>query len=229
MSTLASAYADFYRDSDVTKAHPNEYVVRIFRGRYPNLQLSEMDFSGKRLLDVGFGDGRNFLALAPLGFELHGVELSEDICERAHSGLESLDINAQLKTADIQSLPYEENSFDFVLGWNSCHYMGTAYERRQFSTHIEELGRVLKPGGWIILSVPMDSNFALEAAEQVAAGYFLVKRDPYEIRNGQVMRAFGCLTELEQELSSRFTDIRTASLVDNCFGQQNHYYLAVAC
>ncbi len=38
---------------------PSEYVIRIFRGRFPKLKVPEMLTKGSTVLDIGCGSGRN--------------------------------------------------------------------------------------------------------------------------------------------------------------------------
>ncbi len=58
---------------------------------------------------------------------------------------------AQLKM-DITNIPYEDSSFDVIL---CCHVLEHVPEDKQA---MRELFRVLRPGGWAILQVPIDSS-----------------------------------------------------------------------
>ena len=64
------------------KLYPTEFVVRIFKGNYPNFKLSKQEkFNKKKILDFSFGDGRNLLFLKDLGFEVYGTEISKKIID----------------------------------------------------------------------------------------------------------------------------------------------------
>ena len=64
-------------------AFPSEYVIRIFRGQYPNLNLNKKSFQNKRICDVGCGDGRNLCLLKRCNFEgVFGVEITTDIVNK---------------------------------------------------------------------------------------------------------------------------------------------------
>ncbi len=51
---------------------------------------------------------------------------------------------------DIQSIPFESNSFDAII----CIHVLEHVENDRIA--ISELHRVLKPGGWALISVPID-------------------------------------------------------------------------
>jgi 2-polyprenyl-3-methyl-5-hydroxy-6-metoxy-1,4-benzoquinol methylase len=58
---------------------PSETLVRIMKGNFiPNINL---DYSGKKVLDVGCGNGNNLLFLGSLGLKLFGTEIEQSICD----------------------------------------------------------------------------------------------------------------------------------------------------
>lgn len=44
-------------------AYTLEYVIRIFKGKYPKLNFNKNSFKDKKIRDAGCGDGRNILLL----------------------------------------------------------------------------------------------------------------------------------------------------------------------
>lgn len=103
-----------------------------------------------RVLEVGAGTGFFLINLALGGCldgsELHATDLSEgmlDVCRR--NGLEhGLDIAT--RQGDAESLPYEDESFDLVIGHAFIHHLPVP------GTAIAEIARVLKPGGTVVLA-----------------------------------------------------------------------------
>ena len=61
------------------KTYPNEYVVRIFMGSYPRLNLDKSRYQQQRICDVGCVAGRNLILFHDLGFEAHGVEIIDGV------------------------------------------------------------------------------------------------------------------------------------------------------
>ena len=64
-SKINSSYTSFYESKNPKKVYPTEFVVRTFLGKYPALNLELK--SGFKVLDIGFGDGRNTAFLIEQG------------------------------------------------------------------------------------------------------------------------------------------------------------------
>ncbi len=224
---LGRAYTDFYLRRGLSGVFPNEYVVRIFRGNYPHLSLGQNDFQGRKICDLGCGDGRNILPLAGLGFEVYGMEITPEICGKVQSELEDNGIFATIRQGENGNIPFEDNFFDYLLSWNSCYYMGALDAYSDFESYVQEFCRALKPGGRLILSIPMASNFIFAGSEEVFPGYRCIRQDPYGIRQGQVMRCFEDEDSVISAFSTHFRGFVFGHLLDDCFGQKNHYFLVV--
>lgn len=97
-----------------------------------------------RVLDAACGTGRHAEYLVGLGHEVVGTDAVEAMLEKAKAKLPSV----EFQVADLESLPFGDAEFDAaVCGLALLHLadVGPA---------IKELGRVLKPGGRLIASVP---------------------------------------------------------------------------
>lgn len=69
---------------------------------------------GDRVLDVGCGPGRHSLALARLGIETHGVDLSPDFVALAEQAAEDEGLPATFAVHDVRTLE-ADGSFDAVI------------------------------------------------------------------------------------------------------------------
>ena len=96
MSKIKDKYTDYYKSSN-GNMYPTEWLIRTFRGKYPNLRFDPSTMKSKILLELGFGDGRNMPLFQELGFKLNGIEVSQDICSTANKKLLGLNINANLQ------------------------------------------------------------------------------------------------------------------------------------
>ncbi len=103
------------------------------------------------LLDLGCGDGA-FVALIrekTKVSEVFGVDISEEAARKAKErGIEAIPLNI-----DEQDLPFTDNSFDIV-------FCGELIEHLFDPDHLlQEIRRVLKPGGLCILTTPNLSSW----------------------------------------------------------------------
>ncbi|WP_040779102.1 class I SAM-dependent methyltransferase [Nocardia pneumoniae] len=99
---------------------------------------------GAWVLDVGTGPGK-LLARLHSGrpdLRLHGVDLSPHMIEIAERTLAD---RAEISVGDVGALPYPDDSFDLVVSSLSLH------EWPDVDRAVEELARVLRPGGTVAI------------------------------------------------------------------------------
>lgn len=95
------------------------------------------------VLDLGCGVGRHSLLLAEAGFDVHAMDGSKTALDVLSQNAAAKGLTLQLKQGDVDSLPFPDASFDYVLSWDVLYHgnLGDAGHR------IAEIWRVLKPGG----------------------------------------------------------------------------------
>lgn len=105
--------------------------------------IAELDPAGQCLLDVGCGAG-GFLALASAaGAAPTGLDAAPGMLEIARRRVPE----AVLRTGDVESLPFEDHSFDAVTGFNSFQYATNPRHA------LAEARRVVRPGGRVVVAV----------------------------------------------------------------------------
>jgi ubiquinone/menaquinone biosynthesis C-methylase UbiE len=101
---------------------------------------------GRRLLDVGVGTGHHLAQLRARGYEGAGIDGSREMLEHAQAA----NPDAELRRADVSSLPLDDAQFDLVVCIEVLRYLEDA------GPCISEMARVLKPGGrCIATATPM--------------------------------------------------------------------------
>lgn len=207
-------------------AFPAEGVIRILKGNFPTLRMPRPQ-AGAKIIDVGCGDGRHLPLFHSLGMKSAGVEITDEIVNVLTARMQKLEIPCDIRTGTCGNIPFPSEEFDFLLTWNSCYYMSLG--RYNFSDHVEELARVVKPGGWIIASVPKRTNFIYSGSSELKPGYVSIRDDYFGgLRDGEVMRQFAGALELEQEFAPKFSDFCHAEIDMNWFGLAYSWHVFVA-
>jgi SAM-dependent methyltransferase len=109
--------------------------------------VSQVNWSGKRVLDVGTGKGRLALAAALKGARVTALDLSGEMLGDAHRAAQDAHVIIGLTLADAESLPFPDHSFDLVSCVEGLMHFPDA------GGALREIARVTKPGGMVILSV----------------------------------------------------------------------------
>jgi ubiquinone/menaquinone biosynthesis C-methylase UbiE len=96
-----------------------------------------------KLLNVGCGHGADFLPFKD-SLELFGIDISSEMLKYAEKFMQKHGFKAELQQADMRTLPFPDDSFEFVLAVASIHHIERKSDRMRA---FQELYRVLKPGG----------------------------------------------------------------------------------
>lgn len=222
---ISDGYSQYYRERNLPNVYPVEFVVRSFLGQYPHLNLDKTKFAGSRILDLGYGDGRNMLLLHNLKFEIYGVEISEKINRLADVRLQKLGISATLKVGRNTFIPFDGRFFQYILSCHSCYYVE---EGTNFDDNLREIHRVLAPNGIFICSLPMhDTYIILDKAEELSGGHYRIKNDPYGLRNGTIFRAFKNQSEIVETLGKYFYEFSVGFCDDDFYGIHQKVWIVV--
>jgi SAM-dependent methyltransferase len=112
------------------------------------LRLVDFDgYRGKRVLEVGCGAGTDLVRFAKGGAIVTGVDLSASAIALARQNFAQQGLEADLREADGEQLPFPDASFDFVYAHGVVQY--TAGAQRL----VDECRRVLKPGQVAVFQV----------------------------------------------------------------------------
>jgi SAM-dependent methyltransferase len=104
-------------------------------------------YRGKRVLEVGCGAGTDLVRFAKGGAIVTGVDLSPSAIALARQNFAQQGLEADLREADGERLPFPDSTFDFVYAHGVVQY--TAHDQRL----VDECRRVLKPGETAVFQV----------------------------------------------------------------------------
>ncbi len=100
---------------------------------------------GKKVLEIGCGAGTDSLQFARAGADLTSVDLTPAAIELTQQRLALYGVAGDVRLADAEALPFEDNQFDLVYSWGVLHHTPDT-ERA-----LAELYRVLRPGGRFVV------------------------------------------------------------------------------
>ena len=102
---------------------------------------------GRTVLEVGCGAGVDLVRFARGGAAVTGVDLARSAIELAAANFAQQGLTADLRVADGEQLPFPDAAFDLVFAHGVVQYTPNP------GTLVEEVRRVLKPGGEAIFQV----------------------------------------------------------------------------
>lgn len=136
----------FVRDAE-TEA---EFFDRYRRFRYETewhirdlVPFSET--TGRRVLEIGCGNGADGTEFARHGAEYTGVDLTPTAVERTRAHFRVLGLKGRFQVDDALGLSFPDESFDFVYSHGVIHHTPDP------ARAIREVFRVLRPGGQAVV------------------------------------------------------------------------------
>ncbi len=127
-----------------------EYFEQIERWRYADQAFIHSfaqftRYHGKRVLEVGFGAGTDFIQWLRAGALASGVDLTEEALANVTHRIQvyKLPPPESLKVADAENLPFASDTFDLGYSWGVLHHTPDTEKA------LGELVRVVRPGGEI--------------------------------------------------------------------------------
>ncbi len=148
----------------IQKFDPKDFDrFRVWDDRYRQLYASQGDFTEYKkqsfwplleqkliktgnYLDAGCGIGGWILFLTDLGYGVEGI----DAHPQAVRSMTEYDPDLSVKIAGSDAIPYTNDTFEGVISIGSLEYNEGLVEKS-----IEEFYRVLKPGGFVCIEVPL--------------------------------------------------------------------------
>ncbi len=138
---------------------------QILKGRFNKDQ---------KILDAGCGEGRNLVYFLREGYQVFGVDSNPIAVQMARIQAQTIqkdyDIH-RFQTALVEDMPFHKEAVDVLVSSAVLHFAkGTAH----FYKMMDEMMRVLKPGGLLFLRMATGFGGMTEAAASTGDGVYLL-------------------------------------------------------
>lgn len=108
-------------------------------------RLDAIDFKGKRVLEIGLGQGADAEQIIRRGAIWSGVDLTPESVDRLKTRMRLRNLSYErIERASALALPFADNTFDMVFSHGVLHHIP------EIRSAQKEIARVLKPGGSLI-------------------------------------------------------------------------------
>jgi SAM-dependent methyltransferase len=203
---------------DINLCYPSVFALKFFLGRNPGLNLTNINKSGKKLLDVGFGDGRDLKLFLDLGFDTYGVEVDDRVVAHTLDKFsENTENPVKLSVGFNDNTGFSSNTFDFV--YSSAALMYLRDETVTLGTILEHINDILRGGGWFLGTFTKSDSHITEGAIKLDANRLCLKDDFYKQREGQIYHVHHSEQEVICDLESvGFSDVRVCQYQVDWFG-----------
>lgn len=159
--------------TDETRKEYEDFFERYDRYRYETeshilTNLDRIDWKGKRVLEIGLGQGADAEQIELRGGTYNGVDLTEESVKRVKMrvALKGRTSFERIEQASALDLPFDDNHFDIVFSHGVLHHIPEIKKAQS------EIARVLKPDGKLIvmLYAKWSLNYLLSIAIARRAG-----------------------------------------------------------
>jgi ubiquinone/menaquinone biosynthesis C-methylase UbiE len=119
--------------------------------------------AGASVLDVACGSGAFALLAARQGAEVTGIDLADNLIERARARAKEEGLAIRFEQGDVEALPFEDDSFDYLVS-----LIGAMFAPRP-ELVVSEMLRVCKPQGVVAMANWTPEGFVGQMFKVVAS------------------------------------------------------------
>jgi len=146
----------------------SEYdAFRYQREKHILVCLDRARFAGKKVLEIGLGQGADSEQIIRRGGRWSGLDLTAESVTRVKQRMQLHNLPYDdLKVGSVLNIPYPDNSFDMVYSFGVLHHVPEIHQAQA------EIARVLRPGGELVMMVyaKWSLNYMLSIAVLRRAG-----------------------------------------------------------
>lgn len=138
---------------------------QILKGRFSK---------GQKILDAGCGEGRNQVYFLRAGYQVFGVDSNPIAIQMARIQAQTIqkgyDIH-RFQTAKVEDMPFHKEAIDVIISSAVLHF---ARNTANFHKMMDEMMRVLKPGGMLFLRMATGFGGMVDASTSMGDGVYLL-------------------------------------------------------
>jgi len=97
-----------------------------------------------KMLDVACGEGFQAIFFTKKGFDVLGIDLSENAIEYARKNAHKAGVKVRFMVLDIDNLNHLNERFDFIFEWGLLHHLKI---QNAWEKYVEAVNSVLNKGG----------------------------------------------------------------------------------
>lgn len=138
---------------------------QILKGRFTN---------DMKILDAGCGEGRNCVYFLNEGFQIFGVDHNPIAIQMARIYAQTIQKEYDVyrfQTSMVENIPFHKEAFDVVISSAVLHF---AKSETHFFKMVDDMMRVLKPGGTFFLRMTTSQGNMQEMSPHLGDGVYLL-------------------------------------------------------
>jgi len=121
-----------FASSDATfNRQPNAFLLKSVQGKTAGMAL-----------EIGMGQGRNTIAMARLGWDVTGIDISDEGIRQAVTEAKKQNVNIHAVVASADDFEYGSGRYDLIYA---------TFEHQIVTRNADKLVPALKPGGMIVI------------------------------------------------------------------------------
>lgn len=131
---------EFHKDRLIYSEHVTRYMA------------AKPAIEGKVVLDIASGSGYGTKILAESAKFVYGVDVNEVAINYSRKNYSAK--NIEYRVGDGESIPLDDNSVDVVVTFETIEHI------KNYRKFLDEVQRILRPDGLLLISTPNDVEFA---------------------------------------------------------------------
>jgi len=136
---------EFYEKYDEFRYRTESHIL---------LELDDIDFRGKKVLEIGLGQGADSMQIIKRGAIYYGIDITEESVRRVKKRFKLYNIPYQeVLVANAESIPFDSDFFDIVYSHGVIHHSENIVKI------VNEIHRVLKKGGIAVVMLYHKNSF----------------------------------------------------------------------